>query len=121
MMNFIYAALGGGMGAAGRYAMSLIPVRTSFPVLTLLVNIIGAVLIGFIAGLADSREDVSANAVLFWKTGVCGGFTTFSAFSLETLTLFENKSYVAGGLYIALSVAFCIFGVACGKRLSMMN
>ncbi len=119
-MSFIYVALGGAIGAAGRYAISLIPLRTSFPLLTLLTNIIGAVMIGFIAGIVNSREDVSVNTVLFWKAGVCGGFTTFSAFSLEALTMLENKSYCAGGVYIVLSVASCIFGVICGKRLSLM-
>ena len=105
MLGFLFVALGGALGAVCRYAVSLIPVRTSFPVLTLLTNILGAVLIGFIAGAAGGGEDVSPNTVLFWKTGVCGGFTTFSTFSLEAYTLLENKSYLAGGVYIALSCA----------------
>mgnify|MGYP000299707775 CR=1 FL=1 len=48
-----------------------------------MTNIIGAVLIGFIAGIAGSKIEISKNTILFWKTGVCGGFTTFSTFSLE--------------------------------------
>ncbi len=71
-MNFLFVALGGAFGAAGRYAVSLIPVRTGFPMLTLVTNIIGALLIGFVVGVADSKE-LSKNTVLFWKTGVCGG------------------------------------------------
>ena len=119
-MGFLFVALGGAAGAMGRYAISLLPVRTGFPVLTLLTNIIGAVLIGFIAGLAGDNAGVSPNAVLFWKTGVCGGFTTFSTFSLEAFTLFENKAYLSGGLYIFLSVACCLAGILLGKKLSML-
>lgn len=117
-MGFVFVALGGALGAAGRYAISLIPVRTGFPVLTLLTNILGAVLIGLIVGLVSGRDSVSPNAVLFWKTGVCGGFTTFSTFSLEAYALLEQKSYWAGGLYIALSVLCCLLGVLVGKRLA---
>lgn len=119
-MSFIVIGLGGAVGAMGRYAISLIPVKTSFPVLTLLTNIMGAVLIGFIVGIVNSHEDVNPNTVLFWKTGVCGGFTTFSTFSLEACTLFENRSYCMGGIYIALSVCFCVLGVVCGRKLTML-
>ncbi len=119
-MGFLFVALGGAAGAMGRYAISLLPVKTGFPVLTLVTNIIGAVLIGFIAGIAEDKGDVSPYAVLFWKTGVCGGFTTFSTFSLEAFTLFENKAYLSGGIYILLSVLFCLAGIFCGKKLSML-
>ncbi len=120
MSGFILVAFGGALGAVCRYAISLIPVKTTFPILTLVTNLIGAVLIGFIVGIVSSKQDVSANSVLFWKTGVCGGFTTFSTFSLEALTLFENKAYVSGGIYIALSVLGCIAGVFIGKKLAML-
>ena len=120
MSGFIWVAFGGALGAVCRYAISLIPVKTTFPILTLVTNLIGAVLIGFIVGIVSSKQDVSANRVLFWKTGVCGGFTTFSTFSLEAFTLFENKAYVSGGIYIALSVLGCIAGVFIGKKLAML-
>ena len=120
MMSFIYIALGGAIGAVGRYSISLIPVKTEFPVLTLITNLIGAVLIGFIVGLADNRTDVSQNTTLFLKTGVCGGFTTFSTFSLEAYSLIEKKLYFAGISYILLSVILCIVGVLLGKKLSMI-
>ncbi|MCR5791931.1 MAG: fluoride efflux transporter CrcB [Lachnospiraceae bacterium] len=119
-MNFIYVALGGAVGALGRYAISLIPTKTEFPVLTLITNIIGAILIGFIVGFIDDRDETSKNTLLFWKTGVCGGFTTFSTFSLEAGNLLERKSYLSGGCYIALSILGCIIGVYCGKKIAML-
>ena len=119
-MGFLFVALGGALGAIGRYAISLIPVKTGFPILTLITNIIGAILIGFIVGVVSNKSNASDNTVLFWKTGVCGGFTTFSTFSLEALSLFEKKSYLFGSIYILLSVSFCVLGVLLGKRLAML-
>ncbi len=118
-MSFLYVALGGAVGALGRYAISLIPTKTEFPILTLITNIIGAILIGFIVGLLDGRDETSKNMLLFWKTGVCGGFTTFSAFSLEALNLLEKKAYFSGGCYLALSVVGCIIGVYCGRKAAL--
>lgn len=115
-MNFFFVALGGAAGACGRYAISLIPVKTQFPVLTLVTNFLGAVLIGFVIGIAENKN-VSKNAILFLKTGVCGGFTTFSTFSLEAYNLFMTKNYGLCGLYVFLSVAGCIAGVWLGKKI----
>ena len=95
-MNFLFVALGGAVGAMARYAISLIPLKTEFPFLTLITNVIGAILIGFIVGITSGRDGVSKNMVLFWKTGVCGGFTTFSTFSLEAYNLFEHNHCLLG-------------------------
>ncbi len=118
-MEFLFVALGGALGSMCRYAISLLSVKTSFPILTFITNIAGAILIGFIVGIVNNSE-VSPNTVLFWKTGVCGGFTTFSTFSLETFLLFENKAYLLGMIYMFLSVICCLIGVFCGKKLSML-
>ena len=119
-MSFLFVALGGALGAVGRYAISLIPIKTEFPILTLITNIIGAILIGFIVGVTSNREDVSNNLLLFWKTGVCGGFTTFSTFSLEAYNMFENKQYMVGGIYVVFSCVFCILGIICGRKISTL-
>lgn len=117
MPNLLIVGLGGGVGAICRYLVSLIPVKPGFPILTLCTNFLGAVLIGFITGLALGQK-LDARWTLFWKTGVCGGFTTFSTFSLEAVQLFDKGRCAAGGLYIAASVCFCLAGVLLGQVLS---
>ena len=117
-MNFVFVGLGGALGAVGRYAVSMIPIKTEFPFLTLITNILGAVLIGFISGIVSAKQDVSQNTVLFWKTGVCGGFTTFSTFSLEAYGLFEKGSNILGLVYAVVSVVSCILGIVCGKKIA---
>ena len=119
-MEFLFVAMGGAIGAMARYAISLIPIKSEFPILTLITNVLGAILIGFIVGFASSRDNISGNTVLFWKTGVCGGFTTFSTFSLEALHLLEHKQYTLSGFYIALSVLCCLLGILCGNKLAAM-
>lgn len=115
-MNFLFVGLGGAVGAMLRYALGLIPYKGEFPVLTLAINLLGAVLIGFISGISDKK--LSDNAVLFLKTGVCGGFTTFSTFSLEAYKLFEAHRSVLAVTYMILSVTLCLSGVFIGTCLS---
>ncbi len=117
-MNFLFVALGGAVGAVARYAISLIPIKTGFPILTLITNILGAILIGFVVGVAGNNKNISNNTILFWKTGVCGGFTTFSTFSLEAFNLIENRQYISGGIYAILSLICCIIGVVCGRKIA---
>ena len=114
MENFLLVGLGGAVGAMGRYALSLLPNPTAFPVWTLLTNLLGALLIGFLTGW---RSRVGENAALFWKTGVCGGFTTFSTFSLEAWTLLSGRNYLLGGASIILSLSLCLAGVLLGQAL----
>ena len=119
MINLLIVAAGGALGAAGRYAVGLLPVKSDFPLLSLLVNAAGAVIIGFLAGLF-ARGGLTDRRLLFWKTGVCGGFTTFSAFSLEAVQLFEKGRHLAGSLYILLSLLLCLAGVLAGPALSRL-
>ena len=102
-MNFVFVGLGGGLGAMLRYAVSLLPWKRAFPLLTLCTNVLGAVLIGFIAGLA-ARRGLSQNAQLFFKTGLCGGFTTFSTFIQDNYKLIASQQLLMPALYTGLSV-----------------
>lgn len=115
-MGFLFVGLGGAIGAMLRYAISCIPVKTSFPILTLITNIIGAFAIGIIVALA-TKNNMSQNVVLLLKTGMCGGFTTFSTFSLEAYNLFKDKRTAAGIVYALLSLVLCVAAVLLGELL----
>lgn len=116
MSAFLAVGLGGALGAMGRYGISLLPLKSAFPWLTLLTNVLGALVIGFVVGVTADNA-ASPDTVLFWKTGVCGGFTTFSTFSLETLRLLEGGQTGAGLLYAGASVVLCVAGVYIGELL----
>lgn len=113
MIEFVFVGIGGALGSMLRYAVSLIPYKQPFPLLTLITNVCGAVLIGYIAGFAAKKE-VSPHALLLLKTGLCGGFTTFSTFSLEAYTLIQSGNYFYAALYVLLSLAGCFLGIWCG-------
>ncbi|HPG92527.1 MAG TPA: fluoride efflux transporter CrcB [Clostridia bacterium] len=115
-MTFFLVGIGGAIGAICRYAISLISINWDFPIKTLVINFFGSFLIGLFAGLFD-RINVSSNIKLFTQVGICGGFTTFSAFSLENLTMLENKEYGKASIYIFVSVVSCVLGVWLGKSL----
>ena len=94
MIEILVVGLGGAIGAILRYSISLIPYKNTFPVLTLITNLLGAILIGIVVGISV-KNNWSKNLTLFFKTGVCGGFTTFSTFSLEANNLFQiNKPVI---------------------------
>lgn len=116
-MGFLFVGLGGAVGAMLRYAISLIPYKGGFPLLTFVTNILGALLIGFIVGYA-SKRNVNDSLMLFLKTGLCGGFTTFSTFSLEAYNLFVGGSKILAVSYAVLSTVCCILGVCLGIALS---
>lgn len=106
MLNCLVVALGGGMGACLRYLIGLIPLKEpfTFPVKTLFINLLGCFVIGLIAAIAAKTTSLSPRTVLFIKTGLCGGFTTFSTFALETETLLKTGHIGLAVLYVALSV-----------------
>lgn len=115
MLAVLCVGMGGFVGSVGRYLLGLVPVEGDFPLMTFIVNFAGAVLIGAVFEAATVWPGMSDNTVLFLKTGVCGGFTTFSAFSLETLTLLDRGKYATGALYACGSVVVCLVGVALGR------
>lgn len=106
MLNCLVVALGGGIGACLRYLIGLIPLKEPFifPVKTLVINLLGCFVIGLVASLAVKNSSLSPKLVLFVKTGLCGGFTTFSTFALETETLIKTGQSELAILYVALSV-----------------
>ena len=119
LYNCLAVGAGGALGAVARYLVGLLPVlhRGAFPLHTLVINGVGAVVIGLVVA-AGVRTDLSPTLLLFLQVGVCGGFTTFSTFSLEAVTLFQNGRYLLGGAYVLLSVALCVAGVLLGQCLA---
>lgn len=102
---------GGGLGSVVRYSLGKwINTQHSqdFPWGTLTVNIIACLALGLIIGLADHKQIISPSARLFWTVGFCGGFSTFSTFSQETLYLLQNGFNISLALYIMGSLLLCV-------------
>ena len=119
--NILLIGLGGGIGSMWRYTVSLLLVNKSFPVATLLINISGSFIIGLVAAYALKNEWFAANWKLFLATGICGGFTTFSAFSLENLQLLQQGKYLWALLYIAASIVLGLIATFFGYKLMFLN
>jgi len=119
MLTYLLIGIGSALGGVARYACSrAVALRygETFPWGTLTVNVIGSIVIGFIAALAapESRVIISTNSRQFLMVGICGGFTTFSSFSLQTLELIRNRDFAEAGGNVLLSVAACMAAVAIG-------
>ncbi len=116
-MALLYIFLGGGLGAMARHGLSSLIMRqasSGFPWGTLCVNIIGAFVMGVIIEALALKFDLSPNMKLLLTTGFLGGFTTFSAFSLETVLLIERHAYAQGALYVGLSVFGSVIALMIG-------
>ena len=109
-LNCIFVGVGGMLGSIARYLLSLIPLKASngFPVMTLLINVLGALLIGLIVAWTEKTGTLSAHMVLLLKVGVCGGFTTFSTFALETEQLLQTGREISAVVYAVLCVVLCV-------------
>lgn len=123
MVSYIWVALGGALGTAGRYWLSGVIARSfgeTFPWGTLIINVTGSFVIGFFAALTgpDGRLFVSSNARQFVMIGMCGGYTTFSSFSLQTLNLMNNGEWYRAIGNIGASVALCLIAVWAGAVLA---
>jgi fluoride exporter len=116
----LQVALGGALGASARYLVGIWMIRmlghTPFPVAILTINVVGSFLMGVFIGAAAHRGLTYLSP--FVATGLLGGFTTFSAFSLEVMVLWERGEMASAALYIGLSVALSILGLAAGLWLA---
>jgi CrcB protein len=121
-MSYFWVTVGSALGGLLRYTLTrlTLTMSTGFPFDTILVNIIGCFVIGFFGTftLESGRFAASDNLRLFVMVGICGGFTTFSSFSLQTFDLFRSGEWGKGLANIVLSVALCLAGVAAGHRLA---
>lgn len=116
---YLWVGLGGALGSMARFGLGnamTLATGTAFPWGTLLINIIGSFVISFFGVLSASagRLPIPFEARIFVTVGICGGFTTFSSFSLQTVELARAGQPVRAALYVALSAALCITACAAG-------
>ncbi|WP_298215179.1 fluoride efflux transporter CrcB [Acidocella sp.] len=121
MRETLLVALGGAIGSVGRYwlALAALPISRALPMGTILINILGSFAIGAFGSLTVShgRFPAPEPARIFVMVGICGGFTTFSSFSLQTLDLLRAGALGRAMLNIGLSVLLCLGAVAAGFAL----
>jgi len=119
MQNYFWIAVGSALGGVARYWCSGLAARLfgeTFPWGTLIVNVVGSIVIGFFFTITgpDGRWLVGSTARQFVMVGLCGGYTTFSSFSLQTLNLMHDGEWLYAGLNIGASVVLCLLGVWLG-------
>ena len=119
MSTYLWVALGGALGSVARYWMTnAVALLTGprFPWGTLLINVLGSGIIGLVAAvtLAPARVALHPDLRVFLMVGMCGGFTTFSAFSLQTLELLQAGDTGSAAFYVGGSVVLCLVAVWCG-------
>jgi fluoride exporter len=119
-MGFLIVFLGGGIGAALRHGVNLASARllgTGLNYATLFENVTGSVIMGLLVGYFAFQGSVPQHVRLFLTTGILGGYTTFSAFSLDTILLYQRGELGLAALYVILSVALSVGGLLAGLTL----
>jgi CrcB protein len=114
MLNYIVVSLGAALGGGLRYWVSNAAYKifpSTFPYGTLAVNVIGSFILGILIFMFDEKELITPGVRLFLAVGFCGGFTTFSTFSLETINLLKDSQFIPGLLNILLNLFLCLAGV----------
>ena len=117
MKQLLIVGFGGAIGSIARFLVSKLNLHWHFlsiPMGTLTVNVLGSLLIGFIAGVSARTEVISPSMRLFLMVGICGGFTTFSSFTNENLTLMQNGQFLSVLLYTGFSIFFGLLAVYLG-------
>jgi len=118
-MNLLWVALGGAIGSAARYGVNILAPRMlggDFPWATLIVNVLGCFLMGAITAYLRAKMPDDENLRLFLTTGILGGFTTFSAFSLDFFNLIQRGETPTALIYAAASVFLSVIAVALGFK-----
>jgi CrcB protein len=122
LLNIAFVFLGGGLGSVARFLLSVMVVNrigTAFPFATLGINVLGSFLIGVVVALSGERLSIlTDHGRFFLAVGVCGGFTTFSTFSLESFTMLQSGRPLLALVYVFLSVSLCVIGTASGLGLT---
>lgn len=119
LWNCLFVGCGGFIGSILRYLMNTIEFgKLPLPANTLAVNILGSFAIMFITGFIARSCSLDEHWILFLRVGLCGGFTTFSTFSMETLQMLQDGAIVSAILYAVLSVALCLGAAFLGEALS---
>src|SRR5438105_2302690 len=117
---YLIVFLGGGVGAAIRHGVNVAGLRAlgpDFPYATMFINITGSIIMGLVAGYFAFKGDASQHWRLFLTTGILGGYTTFSAFSLDAALLYERDQYLLAAAYVLGSVGLSIAGLFAGLAL----
>ena len=122
MKHFVLVALGGALGAVARWQLGALILHHAqtlrFPVGTFIINVLGCLVAGVLAGLVTRHEYFSADTRIFLFTGLLGGFTTFSAFGLETATLVRRGDFAVAGIYVLASIIAGLGAVLSGMKVS---
>lgn len=114
MINYIVVSLGAALGGSLRYWLSNYVYKflpATFPFGTLIINALGSFILGFVMFYFNEREMIGHQTRLFLTVGFCGGFTTFSTFSFETVNLLKDAQYLSAALNVCLSMLLCLGGV----------
>lgn len=120
LKSCLFVGLGGFAGAVIRFLISSLPVKTTFPLLTFLINIAAAIMMGFFVGIFRGIPGFNNQLYRFLTTGLCGGFSTLSALGAETIDLFQSNHYFIGTGYALISVAGCLGGILLGEFLASL-